>query len=97
MCLTHSFVLSYHFDNLIEFLESFTSLYFLVPPSLGCWSLETVYGHLFVDSNPDLRFIPQDDFDPYDGRHGDYAPMMAQNMEPHLEFDQSNLSEYVWI
>ncbi|XP_022311231.1 uncharacterized protein LOC111116519 isoform X2 [Crassostrea virginica] len=46
------------------------------------------------DSNPDLRFIPQDDFDPYDGRHSDYAPMMAQNMEPHLEFDQSNLSGY---
>lgn len=53
-----------------------------------------VYGCLFVDSNPDLRYMPPDDFDPYDGRHGDYAPMMAPNMESHPEFDQSNLSEY---
>lgn len=50
-----------------------------------------VYGCLFADSNPDLRYMPQDDFDPYDGRHGDYAPMMAPNMESHPEFDQSNI------
>ncbi|XP_034312898.2 catenin delta-1 isoform X3 [Magallana gigas] len=50
--------------------------------------------HDQYDSNPDLRYMPQDDFDPYDGRHGDYAPMMAPNMESHPEFDQSNMSGY---
>lgn len=54
----------------------------------------TIFGYLFLDSNPNLRYVPQDEFDPYDGHHGDYAPMMAQNLESHPDFDQSNMSEY---
>ncbi|XP_062572570.1 catenin delta-2-like isoform X1 [Saccostrea cucullata] len=48
--------------------------------------------HDQYDSNPDLRYVPQDDLDPYSGRHGEYAPMSAPNLESHPDFDHSNMN-----